>query len=165
MIALFLKKARLASSWLSVLAPVQSLLSLYGCRVFCYKLSWFGHVYHNDMLPKIILQGTADDSRRTGIPRKSWKDNTEIDRPVTVVVAPNQREQKLMGNNHHSGGVCPSTPTTHGRHGSVYNGYCCSIIVLRNKDMNTSHSLVTIYVHKRRKKITTIVAGTNTNNG
>ena len=35
------------------------------------KLSWFGHVGRHDMLPKIILQGTVDCSRRRGNPRKS----------------------------------------------------------------------------------------------
>ena len=35
------------------------------------KLSWFGHVCHHDTLPKIILQGPANDSHRRGRPRKS----------------------------------------------------------------------------------------------
>ena len=39
------------------------------------KLSWFGYVCRHDTLPKIILQGTVDSSRRRGRPRKSWKDN------------------------------------------------------------------------------------------
>ena len=40
-----------------------------------HKLSWFGHVCCHDMLPKIMLQGTVDGGRRSGKPRKSWKDN------------------------------------------------------------------------------------------
>ena len=33
------------------------------------------HVCHHDALPKIILQGSVDGSRRRGRPRKSGKDN------------------------------------------------------------------------------------------
>ena len=41
------------------------------------KLSWFSHVCRHDTLPKIILQGTVDSSRRrrTGRQRKLWRDN------------------------------------------------------------------------------------------
>ena len=35
------------------------------------------HVCHHNTLPKIILQGTVDGSRRRGRPRRSWKDNTK----------------------------------------------------------------------------------------
>ena len=38
-------------------------------------LAWFDHVCRHDTLPKSILQGTVDGSRRTGRPRKSQKDN------------------------------------------------------------------------------------------
>ena len=38
------------------------------------ELSWFGHVCRHDSLSKIILQGTVDERRRKGRPRKSWKD-------------------------------------------------------------------------------------------
>ena len=34
------------------------------------KLSWFGHVYRHDTLPKIILRGTVASRRRRGSPRK-----------------------------------------------------------------------------------------------
>ena len=30
------------------------------------KLSWFGHVYRHDKLPKVIRQGTVEGSRRSG---------------------------------------------------------------------------------------------------
>ena len=42
------------------------------------KLEWFGHVCRHDSLPKITLQGTADDKmicHPRGRPRKSWRDN------------------------------------------------------------------------------------------
>ena len=39
-----------------------------------HSLSWFSHVCRHDTLPKIILRGTVDGSRRRGRPRKSWKD-------------------------------------------------------------------------------------------
>ena len=42
-----------------------------------HKLSWLDHVCHHNTLPKIILQGTMDDSRRRGRPCKSWKDTIE----------------------------------------------------------------------------------------
>ena len=39
------------------------------------NLSRFGHVCRHDTLPKIMLQGTVDGSRRRGRPRKSRKDD------------------------------------------------------------------------------------------
>ena len=38
-------------------------------------LSWFGHVCRHDTVPKIMLHGTADGSRRRRRPRKSWRDS------------------------------------------------------------------------------------------
>ena len=38
------------------------------------KLSWFGHVCRHNAMPKTILDGPVDGSRRRGRPRKSWKD-------------------------------------------------------------------------------------------
>ena len=54
------------------------------------KLTWFGHVFRQDMLPKTILWKMVECDRRRGRPRKSCKDNIidrEMDVPVTVVVA------------------------------------------------------------------------------
>ena len=39
------------------------------------KLSWFGHVNRHNNLPKTIMQGTVEGSRRRGRQRKSWFDN------------------------------------------------------------------------------------------
>ena len=39
------------------------------------QVTWFGHICHHDMLPKMILRGTVDGSRLRGRPRKSWRDN------------------------------------------------------------------------------------------
>ena len=39
------------------------------------KLSWFGHICRHDTMLKIIVEGTVDDRRCRGRPRKSWKDN------------------------------------------------------------------------------------------
>ena len=38
------------------------------------KLSWLGHVFRHDSLPKFILQGSVDGRRGRGRPRNSWKD-------------------------------------------------------------------------------------------
>ena len=38
------------------------------------KLKWYGHVTRSDGLTKVILQGTAEGSRRRGRPKNSWID-------------------------------------------------------------------------------------------
>ena len=53
-------KCRMAT-YVDILAECQELLLL---TVKRRKLSWFGHICRYDKLPKIILQGAVDGSRR-----------------------------------------------------------------------------------------------------
>ena len=58
-------------------------------------LSWIGHVCRNGTLVKIMLQGTADGSRRRGRPRKSWKDNRSRWAAITEDAAVGEPQRRL----------------------------------------------------------------------
>ena len=57
------------------IAPYEDLLTTVRKR----KLSWYGHITRSTGLAKMFLQGTAQEGRGKGRPKKRWGDNiTEL---------------------------------------------------------------------------------------
>ena len=86
--------------------------------VKCCKLSWLDHVCHHDMLPKIILRGRVDSSRRRDDRVNhggTTSRNGRMYRPVIVVVACESQATEIDGRSVIRG-VCRIPPTTLLRH-------------------------------------------------
>ena len=67
--------------------PQEPLLSIIKRR----KLVYFGHVTRHDSIPKTVLQGTVEGSRRRGRQTKNWMQNvrewTNLDSPTLLRMA------------------------------------------------------------------------------
>ena len=98
---------RLAMLWKNNAISFATKIKLYKSLV----LSILVYGCRRDALCKIILQETVDGSRRTGRPRKSWKDNIKqwMDTIVDVVIVAHHGWQRSMGS-HRSRCICRSTP-------------------------------------------------------